>query len=138
MAGVHPTWPPAKLLHGPQSLRRRRWLRSTTLRRGEFEAAGELYWADSVTSIDPSDLADAYPAQATNIAAVRGKARFRIGEGRIDEIGIDGPFITGDQFALFLDMLIIDADSGHARPFTEIAIFTVRDGQIVEERFFYD
>ncbi len=47
-------------------------------------------------------------------------------------------FITGDQFALFLDMLIIDADSGHARPFTEIAIFTVRDRRIVEERFFYD
>ncbi len=108
------------------------------LRRGEFEAAGERYWADNVVSIDPRDLAIGFPAHAANIAAVRGKARCRTGEGRIDEIGIDGPFITGDQFALFLDMFIIDPASGDARPFTEIAVFTVRNGQIIEERFFYD
>lgn len=108
------------------------------LRRGAFEEAGELYWADNVVSIDPRDLAGGFPAYATDIAAVRGKTRIRSGEGRIDELGIDGPFITGDQFALFLDMLIIDAASGNARPFTEIAIFKVRDGRIVEERFFYD
>ncbi len=108
------------------------------LRRGEFEEAGARYWADNVVSIDPQDLAGGFPAHATQIAAVRGKASRRPGAGRIDELGIDGPFITGDQFALFIDMLVIDAASGNARPFAEIAVFTVRDGQIIEERFFYN
>ncbi len=54
------------------------------------------------------------------------------------EHSVDGPFVTGDQFALFLDMLITDPQSGRAKPFTEIAIVTVRDARIIEERFFYE
>lgn len=108
------------------------------LRLGQFEAAGERYWADTVTSVEPADLPTGTPALVSGIDAARGKARFRFGKGRIDELGIDGPFVSGDQFALFLDMLITDPASGQTQPFTEIAIFTVRDGRIIEERFFYD
>ena len=108
------------------------------LRLGQFEAAGERYWADTVTSVEPADLPTGTPASVSGIDAARGKARFRFGAGRIDDVGIDGPFVTGDQFALFLDMLITDPVSGQTQPFTEIAIFTVRDGRITEERFFYD
>ena len=61
---------------------------------------------------------------------MRAKRSARFGTARIDDLGIDGPFVTGDQFALFLDMLITDPASGQAEPFTEIAIFTVRDGRI--------
>ena len=108
------------------------------LRLGQFEAAGERYWADAVISVEPADLPIGIPALVFGIDAARGKARFRFGEGRIDDLGIDGPFVTGDQFALFLDMLITNTANGAAQPFTEIAIFTVRDGRIIEERFFYD
>lgn len=108
------------------------------LRQGQFEAAGDLYWADAVTSVEPADLPTGIPAFVSGVEAARDKARFRFGTGRIDDLGIDGPFVTGDQFALFLDMLITDPASGSAQPFTEIAIFTVRDGRIIEERFFYD
>lgn len=108
------------------------------LRLGQFEAAGERYWANGVTSVEPADLKIGIPAFVSGIEAARDKARFRFGTGRIDDLGIDGPFVTGDQFALFLDMLITDPASGSAQPFTEIAIFTVRDGRIIEERFFYD
>ena len=71
-------------------------------------------------------------------AAVRGKCAARFGAARIDEIGIDGPFVTGDQFALFLDLVIADPAGGNREPFTAIALFTVRDGRIIEERFFYE
>ncbi len=101
------------------------------LRAGQFEAAGARYWADAVTSVEPADL-------SIGISAVHNKARARFGKGRIEDLGIDGPFVTGDQFALFLDMLITDPASGQTQPFTEIAIFTVRDGRIIDERFFYE
>lgn len=42
------------------------------------------------------------------------------------------------QFALFLDMVIVDPATGAREPFTEIALYTVRGGHIAEERFFYD
>jgi hypothetical protein len=108
------------------------------LRLGQFEAAGERYWSDAVISIEPADVSIGIPALVSGIAAARGKARVRFGEGCIEEMGIDGPFVTGDQFALFFDMLIKGAAEGDIRPFTQIAIFTVRNGRITEERFFYD
>ena len=53
------------------------------------------------------------------------------------EVLIDGPFITGDQFALFIDMEITRRATGARQPFSEIATYTVRGGAIVEERFLY-
>ncbi len=108
------------------------------LRLGQFEAAGEKFWSMDVTSAEPNHLSHDLPTRVSGIEAVRRKIRARFAQARIEDLGIDGPFVTGDQFALFLDMLITNPASGLATPFTEIAIFTVRDGRIVEESFFYD
>jgi limonene-1,2-epoxide hydrolase len=103
------------------------------LRAGQFEAAGNRYWADDVTSIEPMGR-----ASVSGIEAARTQCHARFGAAKIDEIGIDGPFVTGDQFALFLDLMIADPASGGHRPFSEIALYTVRDGRIAEERHFFD
>lgn len=104
------------------------------LRAGEFLAAGERYWASDIASLAPASS----EAAARGIAAVRARAECRARSHRIEELSIDGPFVTGDQFALFLDMLKVDRVSGKATAFSEIAVFTVRDARIVEERFFHD
>jgi hypothetical protein len=108
------------------------------LRLGQFEAAGKKYWADNVTSVDPVDLPGGVPAVASGIEATRAKSKSWFDASRIDDLSIDGPFVTGNQFALFMDMMIINRASGDSQPFTEIAVFTVRDAKIIEERFFYD
>lgn len=108
------------------------------LRAGEFETAGDRYWAPDVTSIEPTALPGGIRATASGVDAARIKCRARFGGARIDEIGIDGPFVTGDQFVLFLDMVLVDPASGARQPFAEIALYTVRGGQIAEERYFYD
>lgn len=108
------------------------------LRAGQFEAAGDRFWAQDVTSIEPHSPGGGIAARISGIAAARGKCTARFGAARIAEIGIDGPFITGDQFALFLDLVIVDPASGSRQPFSEIALYTVRGGQIAEERHFYD
>ncbi len=108
------------------------------LRLGQFEAAGEKFWAADVISAEPAPLSHDIPALGSGKEAVSRKVKARFGEGDIDDLSIDGPFITGDQFALFLDMLMTNPTTGKTQPFTEIAIFTVRDGRIIEERFFYD
>lgn len=103
------------------------------LRAGQFEAAGNRFWAADVTSVEPAGR-----STVSGIDAVRIKCNARFGAAKIDEIGIDGPFVTGDQFALFLDVAIVDPTSGRREPFTEIALYTVRGGQIAEERHFFD
>lgn len=108
------------------------------LRAGRFEDAGEKYWASDVVSIEPADLPGGIRASVTGIDAARIKCDARFGSALVDEIGIDGPFVTGDQFALFLDLLTLDPLTGERRSLTEIALYTVRDNLIAEERHFYD
>lgn len=108
------------------------------LRLGQFEAAGERFWADDITSFEPTDMPRGIPALVSGIDAARAKSRAWFAVSRIEDLSIDGPFVTGDQFALFLDMAIVDRASGTAHPFTEIALYTVRNGQITEERYFHD
>ena len=108
------------------------------LRQGEFVAARERFWAADVRSIEPHDLPDGIAAEVSGIDAARAKTMRWFGTRRIHDLSIDGPFVTGDQFALFLDMMIVPQPGGADQPFTEIAIFTVRDGRISEERYFYD
>ena len=108
------------------------------LRSGKFVAAGERYWSSDVASIEPADLPGGIRTTVSGKAATLRKCTARFGTALIDEIGIDGPFVTGNQFALFLDLVTLDPASGARQPFTEIALYTVRDGQIAEERYFYD
>jgi hypothetical protein len=108
------------------------------LRAGQFEAAGNRFWASDVTSIEPAALPGGIDATVCGIEAARRKCGARLSAAKFAEIGIDGPFVTGDQFVLFLDMVIVDRASGGATPFSEIALYTVRGGQIAEERYFYE
>ena len=108
------------------------------LRAGQFAAAGDRYWAADVTSTEPADLPGGIRATVSGVEAVRSKCAARFGTALIDEIGIDGPFVTGDQFALFLDLVTVDPANGARQPISEIALYTVRGGQIAEERYFYD
>jgi hypothetical protein len=108
------------------------------LRAGEFDAAAARYLADDVASIEPRPLPGAIPADLCSHAATRGRNSIWFGASHIDDLSVDGPFVTGDQFALFLDMMIVDRASGTARPFTEIALYTVQGARITEERYFYE
>jgi hypothetical protein len=108
------------------------------LRSEQFAAAGAANWADEVTSIEPYDLLDGIAAKISGIEAVRAKTVRWLGSRRVHDVSIDGPFVTGNQFAVFLDMIIADPRNGANQPFSEIAVFTVCEGRIIEERFFYD
>jgi len=100
---------------------------------GEFRAAGERFWAADVRSLDPSG-----PAMAANgIEAVRAKVVLKSAAFGIEDLSIDGPFVTGDCFALFMDMVLIDRRTAARAPHSQIAVFTVNDGRISEERYFH-
>ena len=103
---------------------------------GEFLAAGDKYWADDVVSIEPHALPDGSDQVCRGIKAVRTRSLGWIATHGIEDLSIDGPFVTGDHFAVFADMLI--AHGGRRIPHSEIAVFTVRGGKIVEERHFYE
>jgi hypothetical protein len=103
---------------------------------GEFLAAGNRYWADDVTSFEPRSVLDGIGSECRGIEAVREKNLRWFSTRGIEDLSLDGPFVTGDHFALFADMLI--AHGGRRIPHSEIIVFVVRDGKIIEERYFYE
>jgi ketosteroid isomerase-like protein len=53
----------------------------------------------------------------------------------VHEVDVDGPYVNGDQFALVLEIEVTPKATGERIEMEEIALYTLRDGKIVEERF---
>ena len=102
-------------------------------RRGEFDASGEKYWADDVRSLEP---------MAGEMAEIRGKAGVRAkGEWwganhEVHSAEVEGPYVHGDQFVVRFKMELTPK-GGERISMDEVGLYTVKDGKIVEERFFY-
>ena len=102
-------------------------------KRGEFDASGEKYWADDVVSLEPM------PGEMARIqgkAGVRGKGEWWSANHEIHDVLVEGPYVNGDQFAVRFKM-DVTPKGGERMTIDEVALYTLRDGKIAEERFFY-
>jgi ketosteroid isomerase-like protein len=100
---------------------------------GDFSTPGEKYWADDVVSVE---------AMTGDMAEVRGKANVR-GKGEwwnnaheVNSSEVEGPYVNGDQFIVRFKMDVTVKESGQRVSMDEMALYTLKDGMIVEERFF--
>ncbi len=103
---------------------------------GQMDAAGEKYWAADVTSVEAM-AAKGMDAAVTGIDAVRAKGEWWYANHEVHSVETSGPHVNGDQFIVQFAMDITPKTSGERMQMTESAMYTVRDGKIVEERFFY-
>lgn len=53
------------------------------------------------------------------------------------EYSCHGPYINGDQFSLLFSMKTKHKKTGEEESFEEVALYTVKDGKIIEEKFMY-
>lgn len=107
------------------------------MKAGETLAAAEKYWATDINCFEPTKSRLNAAAIAIGKPAALARLKRWLADNAMSDVLIDGPFITGDQFALFIDLEITRRGAGTREPFSEIATYTVRNGLIVEERFFY-
>jgi|SRR6056297_3662210 len=76
--------------------------------------------------------------EAVGLAAIRAKHAWWEGEMEMLSGEIDGPFLHGDdRFALVFRSRIRIRASGAESDMHEVAVYTVGDGRIVREEFFY-
>lgn len=100
---------------------------------GKFEEAGERYWAEDVVSIEPmtGDM-----AVLRGKPAVRGKGEWWYANHEVHAAETDGPYVNGDQFALRFHIDVTAKAGGQRMQMEEVGLYTLRDGKVVEERFF--
>ena len=101
---------------------------------GDFETPGQKYWADDVLSVEamPGDM-----AEIRGKDAVKGKGDWWAANHEVHSSVVEGPYVNGDQFVVRFKMDLTERQSGNRMKMDEVGVYTVKDGKIAEERFFY-
>jgi ketosteroid isomerase-like protein len=101
---------------------------------GQLDEAGEKFWSPDVVSIE----AMAGPMQTVHgIEGVRAKGAWWYANHEVHSVETHGPYLNGEQFSVRFVMDITPKATGQRAQSDEVGLYTVKDGKIVEERFFY-
>jgi ketosteroid isomerase-like protein len=105
-----------------------------------MEAVNTLYSPD-IVSIEAVSGGPSMPARMEGLEAIKGKNDWWVKNHEIHSAEVDGPWPHGDRFIVRFKFDV----TGKAGPMAgkrmnldEAALYTVKDGKITQEEFFYD
>jgi ketosteroid isomerase-like protein len=102
-------------------------------REGRNLEAIETLYAEDVVSLEVMDPM----REVRGREGVLGKARWWQGAHEVHGASVDGPWPNGDQFIVRFHFDITQKETGNRVQMDEVGLYTVRDGKIAEEKFFY-
>lgn len=100
-----------------------------------LDAVAKLYSPD-IVSVETMDY-EGMPARSTGIDAIRRKNEWWYDTFEVHSHESEGPYLNGDQFTVKHSYDATNKRTGDHRRSTEIALYTVKNGKVVEERFFH-
>jgi SnoaL-like domain len=106
-------------------------------RAGRNADAIKKFYSEKIVSIE-STGSDQMPAEMTGLEAVRQKGEWWMNNNEIHSSTVNGPFLGENQFAVQYSYDTTFKPTGQRVQMTEIALYTVKDGEIVREQFFYN
>jgi hypothetical protein len=101
-------------------------------RQGKLDEAAAKYYSQDIVSIE----AHGENRQVQGMDAIRKKSEWWDENFEVNGIDVVGPFINGNDFSVNFKFETINKKNGERMMMEEIAVYTVRDDKIVEERFF--
>ena len=102
----------------------------------EVEALDTLY-SEDVVSVEAADMGEA-GREVAGLEGLRAKHDWWFGAHEVEKMEAEGPFFFGDsQFAIVFDMAAKVKETGERMDGKEVGIYSVRDGKITREEFFY-
>ena len=99
-----------------------------------LDALGKLY-APNIVSIEANDF-QGMPAKMTGLDAIRRKNEWWFENYQVHSNDAEGPFVNKDQFCVKFSFDVTEKKTGKRSKDSEIAVYTVKNAKIVEERFF--
>ena len=104
----------------------------------EAELQNTLY-ADNAVSVEAMPNPETGTAIVEGIEGIRGKHAWWNETMEAVKMNVHGPYPHGDsKFAVIFNGEAKTKADGKAFPIDEVAVYTVADGKIVREEFFYD
>lgn len=108
-------------------------------RQGKFKECLDALYSPKVVSIEAHSPPNTSP-RMEGIAAVKGKAEWWEKNHEIHGVTVNGPWPHGDRFIVNFNLEVtpkVGPMAGKRHTMEEAALYTVKDGKIVHEEFFY-
>ena len=105
-------------------------------RAGRNNDAIEKLYSEKIVSIEPV-AGENMPAEVEGIDAIRGKNKWWADNMIVHSADVSGPFVGDDEFAVVFNFDTTFKPTGQRSSMKEMARYTVADGKIVREEFFY-
>lgn len=106
-------------------------------RAGKNAEAIEKFYSPTIVSIE-SVGSESMPAEMRGIDAIRKKNEWWNANNEIHSAEVQGPFVGADQFAVHYAYDVTMKPTGQRMQMSEMALYTVKDGKIAREQFFYN
>jgi ketosteroid isomerase-like protein len=101
-----------------------------------LDAINALYSPD-IVSIESMGN-ETMPREQKGIDAIRGKNQWWSENNEVHSATADGPFVgNDDKFAVYYNFDCTFKPTGKRSNMEEMALYTVKDGKVVREQFFY-
>jgi ketosteroid isomerase-like protein len=104
------------------------------LKAGDHHGAAAKFNSPDIVSIEAMD---GPASRVQGIEALKAKWDWWYGAHEVHGTTTEGPFVNGDSFILIFDMDFTPKETGERAQSRETALYTVKDGKIIEERFYY-
>ena len=104
-------------------------------REGRFAECASLYSPDAVSieAFAPPGMS----AEVKGLAAIEAKGAEWMANNEVHSLTVTGPWPNGDRFIVGFSMDVTMKQLGQRMKMDEAALYTVKDGKIVREEFFY-
>ena len=106
----------------------------TLVTEGKWQEAVDKFYSPDIVSVEAME-GDMQTVKG--LAAIQQKMEWWEKGFEVHSVKVDGPYPNGDEFVLFYDMDVTDREKGARFPMREAAVYTVKDGKIVHEKFYY-
>ena len=103
------------------------------------DAVNELYDA-KIVSLEAMSM-PGFPQRMEGIEPIRKKNEWWLGNHDIHSTTVSGPFPNGEQFILHMKADVtpkVGPKAGKRMQSEEVGLYTVKNGKVVQEQFFYD
>jgi len=109
-------------------------------RAGRNIEAVDALLSDNVVSVEARGD-ETMPAEMAGRDTIRGKNEWWVNNHKIHNASVKGPYPNGDRFAVIFNFDVTPVTgpmAGQRMRMEEVALYTVADGKITREEFFYD
>jgi hypothetical protein len=105
-------------------------------RQGKSDEAFDTLYTHDAVSVEAA-AGPGFNQEVKGLAAIKAKGQWWLSNHEVHAANVNGPWPHGDRFILGFQFDVTNKPSGARMQIDEAALYTVKNGKIMKEEFFY-